>query len=241
LRRNSLLLILGIVLLLLGTACSSNNASANALRLRTETARWNRFSMEGIAQASYQGLSLRKYFIVRKDVATLRLDVIDGGFAGMSGQPLLSFYKGDYVALKCPMMPQLEFLDIDKYFPHQAFDTFVRLDSLVAVHADEILRDKTMFIDSIRVDFDPAYRIKQVFDPAIGAKLTFSYTSRGEPDKLEITPDKDTSLLLLIDKFETGPQEITPLERSVNTQDLFKDLSDKMEKLLQNFPEKPND
>lgn len=240
-RNKRLCLFALLALLAIVSACSQNKTATNALRLKAETAKWNSFRMEGIVQTGYQGLSLRKYFLVTKDRSRLRLDVVDGGIAGMSAQPLLSFYIADYMALKCPMMPQLELLNLDKYFPHQAFDTFNNLDSLISAHQDEILANRVMTLDGVKVDFDPSFRISTVQDSKSGAKLTFTYTRNGIPDKLEIIPEQDVSVLLLIDDFVPGPQDITPLEKPSRNQNLLQDISEKVEKLLQNLPEKPND
>jgi len=239
LRRSILLIPLMLILLL--SACSVNKADRDALKLRTEMAKWNSFRLDGVVEVNFQGYSLRKFFVAQKNLDVIRLDVLDGGIAGMSAEPLLSFYKGDYLALRSPMMPQLEFLNLDKYFPQDAFRTFSNLDSLAAEHQEEILSTHSLSLNSIRMDFTPGYSIKSITDLKSGAKADFIYTSRGQIDKLELKVDEDASLILLIDDASFKPQVITPLERSANTIDLLKSITDKFGDILNKLPEKLDD
>ena len=208
------------------------NSRGDAKRLRKELERWTSFRSEGIVQANYMGLALRKFYVIQKDKGELRLDVVDGGALGMSSEPLLSFYKGEYMSLKSPMMPQLELLNLSKYFPEKAFEAFSRPADMLAPYECEILAKRRVVVDSVKVEFTPQLQLGKITDLKSGAEITLTYTGRGILDQVDIKAGNSASLVLLVDTIRHEAQKITPLPQKTGGVDLMDVIGDVMGSLL---------
>lgn len=207
------MIIVSLLALILLGACSANRRQADEMKLRAEMLRWQSFRSEGIVEANYMGLALRKFYVAQKNDSELRLDVLDGGIMGGSGSPLLTFYKGEYIAIKSPMMPQLEHLNLDRFFPEETFDKFNSLGPLVDEHKDTILRNGCTVIDSVRVDFTKQLQLSRVKDLRSGAEMNLLYDRGGELDQISLGLDGSMAVKLLVDHMEYGAQAIEPLPR----------------------------
>ena len=206
--------ILLLLLLLTGfTACARNKAASDMNRLRAELLRWENFSSRGVVQLNYMGFALRKFYVAQKNGSELRLDVVDGGVMGAGAAPLISIYKGDYLAIKSTLMPQLEMLDLDKLFPSDGFSVFASLDSLVASHYEEISSTGSLSLPQATVGFDRQMRITGISESGNNARLSITYDRRGDPDKIEIVADRSASIVLLVDSINYRPPTIEPLPR----------------------------
>lgn len=229
-RLRTALLIAALTLLLL-SGCAMNSRT-DAQKLRKELERWTSFRSEGIVQANYMGLALRKFYVVQKDKDELRLDVVDGGIMGMSSGPLLSFYKGEYLALKSPMLPQLELLDLSRYFPSAAFKAFSEPAKMLAPYECEILAKRKVTVDSVKVEFTPRLQLGKITDLKSGAEILLSYTSRGILDQVDIKVGNSASLVLLVDTISHDSQKIDPLPKNKGGADLMKVLGGMAEEML---------
>lgn len=224
-----LILVTAFMILISGCAL---NSRGDAQKLRKELERWTSFRSEGIVQANYMGLALRKFYLIQKDRGELRLDVVDGGALGLSSEPLLSFYKGDYLTLNSPMMPQLELLNLSKYFPDKAFEAFATPAALLAPYESEILAQGRVVVDSVKVEFTPQLQLGKITDLKSGAEITLSYTRRGILDQVDLKLGNTASLVLLVDTVRHGSQKITPLPPKTGGADLMKIIGDVMGGLL---------
>jgi len=229
------LLLLFVILALLSLgACSRNRLSADATRLREEMARWESFRSEGIVRANYMGLELRKYYLAQKNGAEMRLDVLDGGIMGAGAAPLISVYAGEYFALESPFMPQLELLNAGNLFPRDTGAMLGSLDSLVTLYEDEIIRNKVVVHDSVRVSFSPRLQVQEVKDLRSGLQMNITYDSSGEPDQIDIRLERGMALSLLVDRMSYGPQVFEPLERPNPTNmDLLRLFQQQLEDMSQ--------
>ena len=224
-------LVLALSALILISGCAMNSRN-DAIKLRKELERWTGFRSEGIVQANYMGLALRKFYVIQKDKDELRLDVVDGGIMGMSAEPLLSFYKGDYLALKSAMMPQLELLNLTNYFPQAAFRAFSEPAEYLAPYESEILAKRMVTVDSVKVEFTPQLQLGKITDLKSGAEIILTYTGRGILDQVDIKAGNSASVLLLVDTIRHGSQNITPLPPNKGGLDLMKVIGGAIENLM---------
>ena len=217
------ILIIATAFLILLSGCAMNSR-ADALKLNKELDRWTSFRSEGIIQANYMGLALRKFYVIQKEKNEIRLDVVDGGALGMSAEPLMSFYKGSYLALKSPMMPQLELINLSKHFPDAAFKAFSEPIKLLAPYESEILAKRKVTVDSIKIEFTPQFQLGKITDLNSGAEIILSYTRRGVLDQVNIKVGKTASLVLMVDTIRHDHQKIIPVPEKVGGVDLMKAL-----------------
>jgi len=202
--------------------------SRDLQKLQAEAGKLNHFRAEGIVQISYSQLALRKNFVFAKDDRQMRMDIIEGGVMGMQAEPLFSLYFGSYIALKSPLMPQLEQLDLSRYLPPLPQNLSLGVDSLLAVHQAEILANKVIDTDELKIKFSKDYRITYIEEKDSKTTIEISYTRKGDIDTIVVKQEEKQLLSMLIDKISYELPEITPLPRStiktpVSDYDLFFD------------------
>lgn len=205
--------VLLLVLLILLTSCAAPNRQFEQDKLRGELKKWESFDSQGIVEISYMGLSLRKMFVASKNHRQLRLDIIDGGIMGAGAVPLISFYSGDYIALKSPFLPMLEMLNPTDLIPSQSLNLFANADSLFFKHGETIIKNRMLEIDSVQISFLPDYRLDTVFDPKTQSELKANYNSKKALAELEMKAIGNMSVKLIFDQIKYTEPEITPLPR----------------------------
>jgi hypothetical protein len=205
--------ILLLVLLILLSSCAAPNKQIKQDKLRKELKKWESFDSQGIVEISYMGLSLRKMFVASKNHQQMRIDIIDGGIMGAGAVPLISFYSGDYIALKSPYMPMLEMLNPTDLIPSQSLDLFGNADSLFFKYGETIISTKKLEIDSVLISFLPDYRLDKVYDPRTQSELQASYSSNKTLAALEMKAIDNMKVKLIFDQIKYTEPEITPLPK----------------------------
>lgn len=201
-------------LLWLISSCAAPKLNNERIKLRRELLKWESFDSQGVVEISFMGLALRKMFSASKNRGQLRLDVFDGGIMGAGASPMLSFYSGDYVALKSPYLPILEALDPQELFPTENFALFSSADSLLSRFGDTIIRNKKMEIDSLQISFKSDYRLERVFDPTSLSELRPVYGTNGSLQELWLKSSNNMSIRLIFDKISYIQPEIIPLPKA---------------------------
>lgn len=209
--------ILLAALLLAGGCATLNKADKTAL-LRSELGKWENFSADGVVQASHAGLTLRKLFVINKTRDEIRLDVLGGGAFGIDPDPLVSLYLGDYISVKSPLLPQLETLAQTFVPPDLSLRALSAPDSLVSRYGAQIISEGKLTLDQTELVFSDKMRLERITDRKSGAEILISYTSKGDPDKVSVKVDKDTSLELLVDNASYGKAEVVALPRNDQAQ-----------------------
>lgn len=199
--------------LLLLSACAGPRKPSQREILRQELLKWESFDSQGIVEISYMGLSLRKMFSAAKNGGELRLDVFDGGIMGAGAAPLLSFYSGDYVAIKSPYLPMAEFFDPYSLIPVQSLNVFSSADSLLARYGDEIVKNKELLTNEVQINFSPTYRLERIYVPASKSELQASYSKRGNLQQIYLKGMDNMTVKLIFDDFKQVRPEIIPLPR----------------------------
>jgi len=173
------------------------------------------------------GFSLRKPFALSKSLDEIRLDVIEGGIFGAGASPLLSVYLGEYFALKSPMMPALEAINLGDKLPQGAIAMLSSADYIFDRYGDEIIREKAIERDSLSIRFESSYQLKSVQDRKSGLRLDAGYNSRGDIDSIEIKATAGIKASLLFDELSYGTTDIVPLPpQEANPQSLREILKD---------------
>lgn len=211
------LFLLVLLAVLLISACTKNKAmplepDLRREMLKQELLKWENFSAEGVANLNYMGLTLRKMFVLSKTKDELRFDVIDGGIMGAGASPLISVYLGEYFSLRSDFMPQLSLMARAMLDPRISMAPLKDIDALVESYADSILATGKLTREGVEISFSPQMRIQRIYDPRSKAEAVFSYTSKGQPDKL-IVKMSSAGAELLIDKVEYGKASVEPLPR----------------------------
>ncbi len=209
-----LFLILALIAALLLGACATLKPVDRISLLRAELDRWQNFSADGIIRISYSGLTLHKMFVLAKTSDSARLDILDGGAFGISPAPLISVYLADYLAVESPLLPQLESMAQALPDPSSYLALLADPDALVNQYGQELAAGQTLEFEGLRLNFTPQMKLEQVLDLSSGAELSVTYTSKGDPDKLLISLDKNTSVELLVDNISYGEAETQPLPRN---------------------------
>lgn len=205
--------ILLLLLALLLTSCAAPNRLSEQDKLLKALKQWESFDSQGIVEISYMGLSLRKMFVAAKNHNQLRLDIIDGGIMGAGAMPLLSFYSGDYIALKSPFMPMLEMMNPTDLIPSQSLNLFANADSLLYRYGDQIIKTGKVEIDSIRFSFLPDYRLSKVSDPKTMSELKVSYSNNKALAEIEMKATGNMAVKLIFDQIKYIEPEIIPLPK----------------------------
>lgn len=199
-----------LALLLLG-ACAANRTQDQRALLRAELLKWENFTAEGVAQVNYNGLSLRKMFVLNKTATEARLDILDGGALGINPEPLVSAYLGDYFSLKSPIAPQLELLAQTSFDPGISLQLLSNPDSLLQRYAEDIISTKKLALDNVELAFNPSLQLVQISTRDAKTQVNITYTKKGDPDKVSVQVSKNTSLELLVDDISYGKTEVTAL------------------------------
>ena len=206
-----------ILTALLLSACAGNKPASLAPDLRKEMLRqemlkWENFNAEGVANLNYMGLTLRKMFVLSKTKDELRFDVIDGGIMGAGASPLISVYLGEYFSLRSDFMPQLSLMARAMLDPRLSMSPMKDIGALVETYADSILATGKLTLEGVEISFSPQMRIQRIYDPRSKAEAVFTYTSKGQPDKLTVKMNS-AGAELLIDRVEYGKASVEPLPR----------------------------
>jgi len=205
-------LILGVcALCIVLSSCAGGLGLTEEQKLERELKKWESFSGSGIIEVSALGMSLRKPFNIAKSMKQMRLDVIDGGVFGANASPLMSMYLGDYLAVNAPIMPALEMLNLKDKIPEAAIALFSSTDYLMQKYGAEIIANKAIVRDDLKVNFKKNYQLDSVVDAKSGATLVAAYTARGALDALEIKSGKMISAKLIFDTVDYSTPEIIPL------------------------------
>jgi len=206
------ILVLGVcVLCVVLSSCAGGLGLSEEQKLERELKKWESFSGSGIIEVSALGMSLRKPFHIAKSMKQMRLDVIEGGVFGANASPLISMYLGDYLAVNAPIMPALEMLNLKDKIPEGAIALFSSTDYLMQKYGAEIIANKAIVRDDLKVTFKKNYQLDSVVDAKSGATLVAAYTSRGILDALEIKSGKMISAKLIFDTVDYITPEIIPL------------------------------
>jgi hypothetical protein len=200
-----------LAVMILASSCASFRPLDKASLLKAELEKWENFSSDGIFQASHEGFTLRKIYILNKTKDELRLDVVDGGVFGINPNPLISVYLGDYLAITSPTMPQLEVFAALLPDPGDYLKPLGRPDSLFAAHGREIMDTGKLALEGIELAFSENMQLDNLTKPGSGIRMDISYTKHGIPDKVRIVMDENTSLELLVDNISYGKAELETL------------------------------
>ncbi len=208
-----LLLGLTLVLAIMISSCASIKPVDRMALLRMELSRWQDFKADGVINVNYMGLALRKMFVLNKSQEAMRLDIVDGGAFGISPSPLISIYLADYLAVDSPLVPQLQALAQAGIGGGEYLTLLGDPDALVKKYGSLIAEDNTLDLDGVIMAFSPAMKLMNIRDEKSGAAVDFSYTSKGDPDKVVIRMGKSGSMELLVDSIKYGAAEVAPLPR----------------------------
>ncbi len=225
-------------MLLLLSACAAPNSRQAEKRLLHELKKWESFSSYGVAEVSYKGLSLRKMFNAAKNHGTLRLDIIDGGIMGITPEPLISIYVGEYLALKSSLLPMLEQINPSMLIPSDGLAMFGNADSLFSKHGSEIIQNRKLQLGEIQLSFLSDYRLDTVYDPISKANIQAIYNSNNTLSELVFSSSEAFQLKLIFDEISYVEPEIVALPKPQftsldNTANPFQNMD--LKQILQNL------
>ncbi|HPL51576.1 MAG TPA: hypothetical protein PLW08_02870 [Candidatus Cloacimonas acidaminovorans] len=230
----SVLIISAIII----SACAGPKDKSEEEKLRQQLKKWESFDSEGIAEVSYKSLAIRKMFSAAKNGSELRFDLFDGGLLGSAGEPLLTMYLGDYVAVKSPFIPMLELLDLTPSAPLQSLKLSANADSLVAFYGERIIRDKKLELNGVTINFNKDYLLDSVWEQENKTQMKALYNSKGDLSELVVTSIDNISLRMSFDKIEYVQPQIIPLPKPELSfsEDALKGLNNlNLESLLKDF------
>ncbi|MBW6513830.1 MAG: hypothetical protein K0B87_03635 [Candidatus Syntrophosphaera sp.] len=196
-------------LLLLG--CAGIKPPDKDALLRAELAKWQNFTAEGVVRASHSGLTLHKMFVLSKTQDEARLDILDGGAFGINPSPLVTVYLGDYIAIRSSLLPQLEAFAQIAPDPGKYLKLLADPDSLLGLHGNQIIATGRLDLENTRLEFSDRMRLERISDAKSGSEIRIAYTKRGDPDKVQFSMGRGTSLELLVDHTRYGRAQVTPL------------------------------
>ena len=200
-----------LLILIAASACAAIKPADKTAILRSELAKWENFSSEGLVEASHQGLSLRKMFVLSKTNDAARLDVLDGGAFGINPNPLVSVYLGEYFSMQSPMFPQLETWGAMLFKPGFSLGALGNPDSLISKYGDTIIENQYLEFDGTRLQFSERLQLEKITDSVSGAIIDIKYDRKGNPDTVSFRLDSDTAIDLLVDTITYGDAEVIPL------------------------------
>ncbi|PKN79100.1 MAG: hypothetical protein CVU48_06335 [Candidatus Cloacimonetes bacterium HGW-Cloacimonetes-1] len=180
-------------------------------KLRKELSQWQQIRAEGIIQVNYQMFSFRKLFVLSSAQQQIRLDIFDGGMFGMTPEPLFSAYAGDYVAVRSPVMPQLEVIAASKPMEIQPTQLLGQFDSIFELYADEIIANKELNVNGTIYLFDKHFRLTQATNEEMKIAIKIDYKRNKDPDKIVVRYENNDIITFLIDKISHEKVEIVPL------------------------------
>lgn len=216
--------------LLLG-ACASMGKPDRMTQLRTELAKWENFSAEGVVQATHKGFALRRLFSMQKTALEMRLDVLGGGVFGVTPEPLISAYAGPYLAVHSPLLPELESLALQEFKVGGLFTALSNADSLITQYGPQIIGQRQIILQGTELHFSEKLRLERIVDQQSGAMISVYYTNRGDPDRVTLSLDEDTALELFVDRISYGDAQVQALPRNEQTSPLD-GLLDMLEELI---------
>lgn len=236
LHRAALLMIVITIVLL--SACAAPNNRQAEKRLLLELKKWESFDSHGIAEISYKGLSLRKMFNAAKNHDTLRLDIFDGGIMGVTPEPLISIYAGEYIALQSSLLPILEQMNPAMLIPSDGLAMFGNADSLFTKHGAEIIQNRMLQLGEIQISFLVDYRLDSIHDPESNATIQANYNSNRSLSELVFSSAEDIQLKLIFDEVAYIEPEIIALPKPQatdydKTANPFQNMD--LKHILQNF------
>ncbi|MDZ4121347.1 MAG: hypothetical protein U1C33_02935, partial [Candidatus Cloacimonadaceae bacterium] len=205
------LILITLLILVLGSGLSARKNDRALRQLQHELQKLKNIRAEGIVQVNHQQFALRKSFVLAKNENEIRIDVVEGGVMGMQAEPIFSIYMSDYIALRSPMIPQLELFDLNRFVPGSPGQMISALDSLVLQHQEEIISRRKLELDNVTLTFNKDYQITEVIDKESNMTLSITYNRRKTVDIISIKEKGKELLSLMIDKISHEPQEIVPI------------------------------
>ena len=208
-----------LLLIIVISLLSLNAQSKDHDKLRKELTKWQQFRAEGVIQVNYQMFSLRKFFVLSCANNQIRIDIFEGGLFGATPEPLFSAYVGDYIALRSPMMPQLETMITPKVAAEQPTHLIRQFDAMFELYGDEIVAKHELFLKGTHYTFNKKYQLTQITNAEEEISVTIDYKRNLDPDKVVVNVQKSDIMTLMIDKMTYRdieviqlPPNITPAE-----------------------------
>lgn len=219
------ILALALIILLLSACAIGKRGLSEEDKLLSELKKWDNFEGSGVVEISAMGLALRKPFVLSKNTSEIRLDLIEGGVLGASAAPLLSVYLGEYTAIKAPIMPVLETLDLSGMLPAGGLSKYANSQGIFDKYKDEIIAEKAIQREELKITFDKSYRLTELLDRRSNATLKAAYTPKGNIDILTLTRGKSISLKFIFDSVEyTNPSIVALPKQEQPSSDIMKML-----------------
>ena len=227
-----------IITAIIISACAAPKGKSEEEKLRQQLKKWESFDSQGIAEVSYKSLAIRKMFSAAKIGSQLRFDLFDGGLLGSAGEPLLTMYLGDYVAVKSPFIPMLELMDFTQAAPLQSLKLSANTDSLIALYGERIIKNKKLELNGVTINFNEDYLLDSISEKENQTRIQALYNSRGDLSELVVTSIDNIALRMSFDKIEYVQPQIIPLPKPELsfTEDTLKGLNNlNLESLLKEF------
>ncbi len=180
-------------------------------KLRKELAQWQQFSAEGVIEVNYQMFSLRKLFVISSAAQQIRLDIFDGGMFGVTPEPLFSAYAGDYVAVRSPMMPQLELMVAARPLDIKPKHLLGQFDSMFELYGDEIVANKELNVNGTIYQFNKHFQLIQATNEEMKVAVKIEYKRNKDLDKIVLNYEKTDIITFFIDKISHKKVEIVPI------------------------------
>ena len=235
--KKTVLVLLTITAIII-TACAGPKGISENEKLRLELKKWESFDSQGVVELSYKGLAIRKMFIASKNGNELRFDIIDGGLIGSKAEPLLSVYVADYVSLKSPFIPMLEYLDISQTIPMESLTLSANVDSLISLYEQKIIKDKKLELNGVVISFSKDYLLDSLLDTQSNTKIKALYSSNGKLTELIITSIDDIGIRMSFDKIDYIQPHIVPLPKAEpsSLENIMQDLNNiSIDSLLRDY------
>lgn len=209
------ILILALALCFLALNAQSKDHS----KLQKQLSKWEQFRAEGVIQVNYKMFSLRKFFVLAAADDQIRIDIFEGGLLGATPEPLFSAYMGDYIALRSPMMPQLEQMLTPKLAVEQPTQLISKFDKMFELYGDEIVAQHELILNGTHYQFDKYFQLTQITNSEAEVAVTINYKRNHDPDKVVVNYQKSDIVTLMIDKMTYRDIEIVPLLPNITAAD----------------------
>lgn len=206
--KKAIIILLTIILL----GCSSIkivSKKETMLLIDEHLKNWENFRFDGIIDVNYKAYSLHKYFSLRRDELSARIDIYDSGLLGMKPHPFISIYYDSLIQARIPDIPEIKVINPQEY--PEYFGYFILFDSfdLLEKKKSEIAENSEIIINDHQFFFDNQKRIIKIIMTKDEAEIELIY--KDKLSEININKSKKRIISMQIDEINYNIKKIPPL------------------------------
>jgi len=170
---------------------------------------WQEFQFEGIIEVNYNNLALRKNIMIRKNLASFRIDIFDTGIMGLNPKPYFSMYMDSVVVVRPPFSEDVLTSSEAGLKDFELASCLFELNKL-ETYKSTIIHSQKIDLSNLKIYFSDKMQIYKIELGSSPYIINFSYYEA--LDEIFVLQDKKEIANIKIDKIKHNNIEIPILK-----------------------------